>query len=174
MIKNRKKILKYKVLPRRPFVKTLVLYSMASMLLYLFILMPVQGFSKSSPIKDLLINSNTQSLDLHLKQTASLKKERLKCQLQLKKNQVPASCYTWLKESKAYTNIKPFLRYLDEKCSENTPQIKKIHIARTFLLTPRLSAFCKKILADHIQILEYQLRDQKPQRFLEKVFRKVH
>ena len=157
-------------------IRTLV--SLGFFLLFMFFGLPFMGenkaFSKKPSIRELLLTPNKKSLDRYLKLTASLKKERLKCQLQLKKNRVPASCYTWITQSKAYKNPKPFLQYLDEKCSQNAPKINQIKEARELISALKLSAFCKNTLISRIKVLEYQLRDQKPKDFLKKAFRKEH
>ena len=134
--------------------------------------------------------TSQKALKKQLKKEEQAEKLKTLCVLQLKKQQVPYSCYEWLKiassegvlnnkalESKKSTlrgnqpvspirSADSFLKYLNEKCQSLAPKLKDLKKITYILQISALSAFCRKQIEKQKQIREYQLRDENPEKLL--------
>lgn len=97
----------------------------------------------------------------------------ISCRVQLRKNKIPWTCYEWIHKKTAEKKIKQSLIfYFNEKCqtaSTDLNTLKQIHKA---LQSQHLSLFCRKILQEKKQIIEYQLRDMTPELLFNWYFKK--
>ena len=111
------------------------------------------------------------------------KKQRTLCLLQIKKKQVPYSCYEWSsrffipkkgRATKAPSRIfldsirskQAFLNYLNEKCQSFAPNLKDLQKISFILKIKAIHPFCRKQVKKQKQIREYQLRDESPEKLL--------
>ena len=139
--------------------------------------------------------TSQKALKKQLKKEERAEKLKVLCVLQLKKQQVPYSCYEWLKiassegaltegalnnktfESKKSAlrgtlpvspirSAEAFLKYLNEKCQSLAPNLKDLKKITYILQIPALSLFCRQQIEKQKQIREYQLRDENPENLL--------
>ena len=98
---------------------------------------------------------------------------KISCQIQLQKNKIPWACYEWIHQKKAEEKIKQSLiPYFNEKCQISPTDLNALKQIHKALQSQHLSWFCRKILQEKKQIIEYQLRDMAPELLFNWYFKK--
>ena len=124
--------------------------------------------------KDWMIEiKNLKELNQNIENKYHQEYLKASCKVQLQKNKIPWACYEWIYQKKPEEEIKQSLTtYFNEKCqtsSVRSNELKQIHKA---LQNQYLSAFCRQILQEKKQIIEYQLRDMAPDFLFKWYFKK--
>ena len=98
---------------------------------------------------------------------------KISCRIQLRKNKIPWACYEWIHQKKSSIKTKQnLISYFNEKCQTALINLNASKQILKALQNQHLSQFCRKILQEKKQTIEYQLRDRAPELLFNWYFKK--
>jgi len=140
-----------------------------------YTLILLYGFSAySNYSKDLWINARSlEQLNQIIHNKQQQQYLEISCRIQLQKHKIPWTCYEWIHQKKAEEKIKQnLISYFNERCQTSPANLNTLKQVHKALQNQHLSLFCRKILQEKKDIIEYQLRDMAPELLFNWYFKK--